>query len=515
MTSSTEHLKQLRQWYLARLRKRALADAANIDNLTPATLIKADQKRLEQLMSAPAKKDESLLSPPSKLLNSSLTWLGLICLYLLQLIVCFMLYASGGGLAQSFAMLLLLWVLTSFIAVNQFENATRSRTLTSYILTRSRNSAVFRETNNESNNLVLEEQLVVLMNQLDSLAHQQNLIADYSEEVICTLNESLQFVSVAPSSFHNWGLPPQSLVGRPLGEFIADKDRDSTLQAFDKNCVDLSFDTQIVSNERIIDTRWTVEWSSGAELFFAVIRDISVEVQIDRTKNEVIAIVSHDLRSPITNIQWTLKLLRNGIYGELNESGRKRLRDAQRTVEFLLDMVADLLDLHRIETGEPQIVYSRCDLATLIEESLESVRELANSKGITLNYQGETGPCDLDPDRIKRVLINLVANGIKFSPKGTCITVQSSFTDKEVELIVRDEGRGIKPEFLEKLFDRYCNVGNPAARREGSGLGLFASKAIVEAHQGRISVESTENIGTKFSVILPKTCPLTESERND
>lgn len=498
-TQYSDLTKQLRSWYLARLRKRA--DAANVI-LTPAALILADKQRLEQLITASPLKRNARLDPPKDLIGYAARRSVLVLLVLIQVFVCALLYAHSKDAFVSLAILGALSSCTGICLVANMQQDQRMKKIGSFL----NDMNVGTPSSSVTNERSLEHLLTDLRSQWSSIEEHQNLIADYSEEVICTLDDSLNITCVAPSCFQAWGLTPQDLTGRLLINILANKDESSLSNLFSAGKGKMSeflLQARVIGrNDIVIDTEWSVEWSNSARLFFAVIRDITAEAEIDRIKNEVIAIVSHDLRSPVTSIQWTLKALRDGLYGELNDVGRKRLKDAEETVEFLLDMIADILDLHRIEIGKPNLSYESVALSALVDESIVALQQFAGAKRIHLIGTATAGTCEVDKVRFKRVLINLISNAIKFSPRDTSITVEATSGAKDTTFVVADQGKGIPVEFVDKLFDRFCNVGNPAARREGSGLGLFASKAIIEAHGGHVMVESSDS-GTRFRVVLP------------
>lgn len=490
---------QLRRWYLARLRKRALADAEHATTFTPATLILADKQRLEELITNNPLKRAARLDPPSNFIDPALCRAFFGLLLLIQTIVCVLLYSQSKDIFLSLALLFVLWFCTGICLAANLQQEKRITSIGSFL-------KMMDSSTKDASETWPEHLLTDLRAQWSSLEDHQNLIADYSSDVICTLDNSLRITCVAPSSFQAWGIKPEQLTGRLLSEILVNKDESFLLPLFSAaqgKLTEFVFQAQLIGSNTLIDTEWSVEWSSSAKLFFAVVKDITAESEIDRIKNEVIAIVSHDLRSPITNIQWILKALRDGMYGDINDIGKKRLNGAEHTVEFLLDIIADLLDLHRIEIGKPQLVYETVQLGLLLDDSILALHELAESKNIRLMAKAADGSCEVDKARIKRVLINLISNAIKFSPKATTITVEARVSEAEVTFLVSDQGKGIPPEFVDKLFDRFCNVGNPTARREGSGLGLFASKAIIEAHGGSISVASSEATGTTFTIQVP------------
>ncbi len=495
----------LRKWYLARLRKRALQEAAGAFNCTPAGLIVADRDRLEDFItsrvSSRVHTDKFSVDQPSPLANKFAVSACCIVLYLIagsafSVLAVIDQFIAGAILVSVAVMATLL--LFCGLGYDQRIKALRSSLAANVAkeqLPDTRHAEAYS----------CEQLLSHFLARAASLEERQNLIADYSNDVICTLEGSLQISCASPMSANAWGYSPVELLQRPIQDIVSNAA--FVEEAFRKGKEDggefvVSAHLRKTNGEEM-DTSWTVEWSNSEQLYFAVVQDVTAQREIERLKNEFVAVVSHDLQSPISNVRWTLRLIEDGLYGELNETGNERLRDARQTVDYLLDVIADLLDLHRIETAAPQMKYAEIELNDLIADSVKAVAGLAEAKHITLTQEISGLRCVVDPVRIKRVIINLVANAIKFSPKGSNIRAKVTQDLHNFRISISDQGDGIDPEFISRLFDRFYQVSNPEARREGSGLGLFASKAIVEAHGGKIEVQSERGKGTTMIVTLP------------
>lgn len=234
------------------------------------------------------------------------------------------------------------------------------------------------------------------------------------------------------------------------------------------------------------------------------IKDITERREIEKLKQEFIAMISHDLRTPLTSIGGTLTLIQEGIYGDISEGGAKRVIDAQRNVERLINLVSDLLDIEKLEAGQLTMELAPCEVAEIIDSSVSSVKSYAEQKGVVLHVETTEATIPADGDRLVQVLVNLISNAVKFSPVGGNVYVSSASDNGEVSLFVKDEGRGIPKEFHESIFERFQQVAVSDGKRSmGSGLGLAICKAIVESHNGHIGVDSDGATGSTFWIRLP------------
>jgi two-component system, OmpR family, sensor histidine kinase VicK len=243
--------------------------------------------------------------------------------------------------------------------------------------------------------------------------------------------------------------------------------------------------------------------------FSSISRDISerkrLQVQADRLKDEFFATVSHELRTPLTSIIGYTDLLLRGEEGEMTKEQRHFLEITERNAMRQLRLVNDLLFVSRAEAGEFAIETRWVELASVVNECLESARPDAGRKDVELVESVETAPASLgDPDRLAQLVDNLVSNAIKFTPRDGKVEVRLALEGDRASLEVANSGSYISPQEQNRLFDRFyrtASASNDAV--QGVGLGLTISKAIVEAHDGWIEVESDEDSGTVFRVSLP------------
>jgi len=225
--------------------------------------------------------------------------------------------------------------------------------------------------------------------------------------------------------------------------------------------------------------------------------------QAMRFREDLLAIVSHDLRSPLAAINLSAALLARQSQAESNARIHKQLETILRASGRMERLIGNLLDLANIESGRLEVDPGVCDATMLLEEAVELHAPAAAAKGVQVaaaaGVQGVQVHCD--HARIQRVFSHLLSNAIKFSGSGTVIRLLAAQEDDRVRFTVADSGPGIAPERLGRLFEPYRSAGNRV--RKGTGLGLFIAKGIVEAHRGRLWVDSTPGEGSAFHFTLP------------
>ena len=226
--------------------------------------------------------------------------------------------------------------------------------------------------------------------------------------------------------------------------------------------------------------------------------------EIDRLKQEFVAMISHDLRAPLTAIRGTLALLADGTYGGLAETGQSRVRTAEQNANRLISLINDLLDIERMEAGRLTLKLEDIPMAAVVEESIDSVRELADRRGIEWEVTGCDQEVRADYQRLVQLMVNLLSNAIKFSPERGKITVSAERQDLCLEVRVTDNGPGIPAEHSKTVFERFKQIESPdGSSKQGSGLGLAIARAIVDCHDGSIGVNSEEGAGSTFWFRIP------------
>jgi len=239
-----------------------------------------------------------------------------------------------------------------------------------------------------------------------------------------------------------------------------------------------------------------------------IFRDLTKEREVQRLKDELIALVSHELRTPVGAIRGALKLLAPHVK-HLEGKPRQLFEMAARNADRLLTLLNDLLDIERLESGSTTLDRAPVSATVLLEQVREVVQPLADAAKITIVISAEDVDADGDAGRLQQVLVNLVGNALKFSPPGSAVTMTAhaaTLGDARAGVCfsVDDKGRGIPADKHERVFERFEQVtATDASEKGGAGLGLAISKTIVEQHGGRIWVESVVGEGSSFRFTVP------------
>ena len=261
--------------------------------------------------------------------------------------------------------------------------------------------------------------------------------------------------------------------------------------------------------ERAFRLRTTPMRDDEGRLMGAVtlLEDITHLREIDRLKSEFIATASHELRTPLTSVQMSVHLLLEGAVGELTDKQRTVLRSCREDCERLEKLMRDLLDLSKIEGGESAPNRAPVHVGDLISAATGVLKRRADAKQVALvaEVPSDLPPVLADRAQIERVVTNLLTNALRYTDSGGSIQVRAARRDGHVAVSVTDTGRGIPPEYLPSIFDKFAQV--PGAPSGGAGLGLAISKRIVEAHGGQIVVKSVVGRGTTFTFTLQVATP--------
>jgi signal transduction histidine kinase len=225
--------------------------------------------------------------------------------------------------------------------------------------------------------------------------------------------------------------------------------------------------------------------------------------RMDETKEEFFATLSHELRSPLTSVREAAHLLRDGVPGPLNAKQTRLVTLISRSTDRLLRLVNQILELSRLRAGVLPLARETVDVAQVVARAVEELRPQAEEAGLSLALErvGARFDCLGDEDRLLQVVVNLVANAVRFTPRGGQVAVRLVDAGEELELQVEDTGVGIPPAALPHIFDSWRQAHRD---RGGTGLGLAVVRGIVQAHRGRVTVESFEGKGSRFSVLLPR-----------
>ncbi len=229
-------------------------------------------------------------------------------------------------------------------------------------------------------------------------------------------------------------------------------------------------------------------------------------MELDCLKSTFIASMSHELMTPLNSIIGFTSTILKGMAGEINEEQRKQLAMVKDSGNHLLALINDIIDLSKIEAGKVEVSNEEFDMSLLVKEMKDFFAIAVKEKNLKISIDMSERLTIIDDERkIKQILINLLANAIKFSDRGE-VEIKVLTKDKMVEIAVTDSGIGIKEEDMEKLFKSFSKVSTGNGQRGGTGLGLYLSKKIAALLGGEIKVESEYGKGSTFTLTLPLKC---------
>lgn len=238
-----------------------------------------------------------------------------------------------------------------------------------------------------------------------------------------------------------------------------------------------------------------------------VIQDVTEERQVDYIKSEFISLASHQLRTPLTAIRWYLEILRDVDMGKMNESQKSCVQEMDSASERMSNLLDSLLRVTRLEGEALTVEKQRIDVSTFLREVSEEWRENTHSSAITLRVSVPKRPLyfETDPTLLRIVLQNLFSNAVKYSNKGGTVELKMSMTKQSVIISVKDKGLGIPVADQARVFQKFFRAHNVRRMHtDGSGLGLYISRTILERLHGSIRFRSREGGGTIFTVVLPR-----------
>jgi two-component system, OmpR family, phosphate regulon sensor histidine kinase PhoR len=280
---------------------------------------------------------------------------------------------------------------------------------------------------------------------------------------------------------------------RPIGESLLAVTDNLELETMVLNALEYQeevFEEQLTINKRVYRVRAQVIRRDGNMFIALALQDISDLVRLNRARRDMVANISHELRTPIANI----RLIIDSLFHEDEKPKRKHsissLQAIARETDSLLWIMQEMMDLSMIESGQSIFRMIDVPLRDLIDDAIDRMEDQAGAKDIKISHDVPKKRYVLcDWDQIRRVLVNLIHNAIKWSPPGGKIFIDARNGGDEITVIVSDEGPGVPDDQVERIFERFYQVDSSRSGHEGTGLGLAICKHIVEAHGGRIWAE--------------------------
>lgn len=362
---------------------------------------------------------------------------------------------------------------------------------------------------------------------LNDLSHKERAVIENALDTICAVDKDGRFLSVNPASFDLFGLEPDELIGYRLVDVIDESNREEML-SWMNSLRNHSGDQEreFVVRKRLnqqessyVDTLWSGHWSEVERSLFFVVHDMTDRKELERARQEMVAMFTHDLRLPLSTIQGTLEMADAGMLGQLNERGERLIKAAERNGVRMIGLINDLLDIEKIKSGTMVLTSEIVELQEVFNTVKLNVAALTEEGKIHF----ESPPTNLavvaDKEKLNRVIFNLVSNAIKFSPPDSRLILAASVSQQEewkkessqkesakpmVEITVTDQGPGIPPDMVSTIFERFQQVSDSTHNSKGgTGLGLTICKEIVNLHGGQIWVTNGKEKGSVFHFTLP------------
>jgi len=300
------------------------------------------------------------------------------------------------------------------------------------------------------------------------------------------------------------GLPESKLTGRHAPEIAHENDLMRNLLLNDQQKMKIYAD-----GRESYYTKEVLSVTSKDKVIGSVIilKNITEFQQLNDAKTNFIATISHELKTPISSIKMSLKLLEDSRIGDVNPEQRQLLENIDEDARRLLQITGELLDMAQVETGKLQLNFGSTHPINIVDYAVKALKTTADQKHVTINVQCDQDlpSVQADLDKTTWVLINLLSNAIKYSHEKSVVDlVVKVYKADEIEFSVQDHGRGIDQRYLSRIFDRYFKVPGATTEQTGTGLGLAIAKDFIEAQAGKIGVESEIGEGSRFYFTLKR-----------
>ncbi|MDD5227047.1 MAG: ATP-binding protein [Candidatus Omnitrophica bacterium] len=355
------------------------------------------------------------------------------------------------------------------------------------------------------------EQLDTSFREMGEEKKQTEDVVHSMAEGVIMVNKKGEIMLMNPAAEKLLGVKKENKIGQSILTDLKEEQLVSMVQqpvdgAKSKEIVIQSTNDQV--RKVLLASNAVIESEDGKTVgFVSVLSDVTKQKELEALKNQFLANVSHDLRTPLTVIRGSLQLLGSFGGNALTPSQEKHVANALRNIDRLTRLINDLLDLSKLEANKFTIKPALFRVDELVQSLVNEFGAWSKTKEITLQVDVEQPlEVEADQDRIGQVLTNLIGNALKFTPSGGMVTVVGKKVPdaQKIELGIRDNGPGIAQKDFQKLFEKFSRVESKAVQGvSGTGLGLSIAKEIVSLHGGRIWVESEEGKGSYFAFEIP------------
>lgn len=328
-------------------------------------------------------------------------------------------------------------------------------------------------------------------------------VVEHVADAIVSVDEAQRIRWMNPAAESLFQRRARTAVDRPVGELIARVKADATFGEV------LATEAKVGSEMVPVEATATQMRVGDERYTNFVFRDVGARKALERQKDDFIASINHELRTPITSILGSLRLVVGGAMGDVSDKVRELLGIAEKNGERLLTLVTDLLDAAKLDAGRLSLERKPVPLTAFVEESIERCRGFGARFGVEIKLAPADPTCAdaviaIDRERMIQVVGNLVSNAVKHSPANAPVIVATRVAHGFARILVSDSGPGIPAEYHDQLFERFVmTTAGDGKRRPGTGLGLAIAKGLVDSHGGRIGFSSELGHGTTFWFELP------------
>lgn len=356
---------------------------------------------------------------------------------------------------------------------------------------------------------------------IDDLLQRERIIFQNARDIICVTDNNLNILRISPYVESALGIPAQRLMGAScltLLERNTNQDAIVKISAAARGSsgnTSEHFASNFASNfEGFLKTAAGKALNVLISLsrvpkegnLILIFHDITNLKEAERLKQDVVNMVSQDLRSPLTMVSNIFEKFEQGSFGEINQDGKNMLSMAKLSTQQMSVLITDLLDLDKIESGALRLATTSISSQKLLERAQLLTRDQATHAKCRVTIDFAHGLVSCDPDRVNQILTNLIGNALKFSQPGAEITIKAESKSQLVHFSIKDQGPGIPAQLRDRIFERFEQV-RESDKNIGTGLGLTICKALVELHGGTIWVESNtepSRPGSTFIFTIPE-----------
>lgn len=338
------------------------------------------------------------------------------------------------------------------------------------------------------------------------LIQRERAIADFSKTVIVSFDKNMKVDAVSPSALMQWGYYQYEMLHKNFADFVFQEDLSLVDEALSKakETGTLEVTARIRKKDNsIADYNWYIDWSPRLDRFFVACDDVTDRMMLERARNDFIAQLTHDMRSPIAAVVMTLALFSEKVFGELPTKVYESIDRAQSGLGRVLELINDILDTEKLHHNLHVIDAVHVDICDLCERIFSELQSIAVEKNVSFEFVGKKPQVMADFNLMTRVFSNLLSNALSFSPAGSKVKVEVIESSDSAIVRISDSGPGIHPDYQQMIFERYKTAKLVSSKRVSTGLGLWISREIVRAHGGKIGVESELGKGSTFWLSLP------------